>query len=187
MPGEMIWDNGGGDGLWSTPVNWSNNTVPSPGDRVAFNNASSANCVVDVIANNLESITLGQGYNGTVTLAPNCVGGVSNELTLQEDLTIHSGTIVIQGDPTAINAASGGTVDIPHGAGIIINAANITVSSGAKISANSQGFTSNQGPGAGHTQQTGGSYGGYGGTVYGGGHCLLSDSLRLSECTYCFR
>jgi hypothetical protein len=166
VPGEILWDNEGADSNWSTPENWSDDTVPVPGDRVAFNHTSSADCVVDVIANNLASITLGQGFNGTVTLTPNCVDGVSNELTLTEDLTVSSGTLIIQGDPTAVNAASGGTGANPHGEGIIINAANVTVGAGGKISADGQGFVNRQGPGAGVTWSdngAGGSYGGYGG------------------------
>ena len=188
VPGEFVWDGGGVDSNWSTPENWSTDTVPVPGDKVAFNHTSSAECVVDVIANNLTSITLGPGFNGTVTFIPHCVDGVSNELTLIEDLTIHSGTVIFQGDPTAINEASGGTEANPHGAGIIINAANITLASGAKISADSQGFGANEGPGVGSVsgdQGAGGSYGGYGGAgasaPYGFTYGSLSSPTALGS------
>jgi RHS repeat-associated protein len=56
------------------------------------------------------------------------------------------------------------------GSGVIIHANNIQIDSGAKISANSQGYTSG-GPGGGPSGATGsgGGYGGLGGTGTGGG------------------
>ncbi len=41
------WDNGGGDGLWSTGANWSDNAVPATTDTLTFDGTSSADCTID--------------------------------------------------------------------------------------------------------------------------------------------
>ena len=165
-PGEIVWDNGGGDNLWSNPANWKPDGVPNTGDKVVFNTTSTANCIADTVANNLAKISLNSGYTGTVTFNSNFVGGL-NELSLTGNLTVNSGTLLLAGDPSAVNSSSGGTADNPHGKGIIINASNIYVGASGKISANSQGFPGYAGPGKTNEQAAGGSYGGYGGAVYG--------------------
>jgi len=163
VPGEIVWDNGGADSNWSTPENWNPNGVPGPGDRVAFNNLSSADCVVDVSTIDVDALAMNYGYTGTVTLSAASMG--SKELTITGDVTVNSGTLLCVGDTTAINEASGGSVGNPHGEGIIINAPNITVGVTGNLSADGQGFLSNQGPGAGeyaNDQGAGGSHGGIG-------------------------
>jgi hypothetical protein len=166
VPGEIVWDNGGADSNWSTEENWNPDGVPGSGDRVAFNNHSSTDCVVDVSTIDVAALSINYGYTGTVTLSAASIPLASNEFTITGDLTVNAGTLLCVGDTTAINAASGGSVDDPHGEGIIINAPNITVGLNGKISADGQGFLSNQGPGAGeyaNDQGAGGSYGGIGG------------------------
>jgi hypothetical protein len=171
VPGEIIWDNGGADSNWSTPENWNPDGVPGPGNRVAFNNLSSTDCVVDVSTIDVAALSLNYGYTGTVTLSAASMG--SKELTITGNLTVNSGTLLCVGDTTAINEVSGGSVGNPHGEGIIINASNITVGVSGKISANGQGFLSNHGPGAGeyaNDQGAGGSYGGIGGDGVAAAH-----------------
>ncbi|MDY6987281.1 MAG: hypothetical protein SWQ30_04415, partial [Thermodesulfobacteriota bacterium] len=81
------------------------------------------------------------------------------------DLIIDSGvTLECQGDTAAINTASGGTEGDPHGAGAIINAANITVE--GTLSANGMGFPQGQGPEPGYTGHESAGGAGHGG---GGG------------------
>jgi len=70
-----------------------------------------------------------------------------------------------QGDTAAINAASGGTAEDPHGAGAIINAVNITVE--GALSANGLGFPHGQGPEPGYTGHESAGGAGHGG---GGGN-----------------
>lgn len=43
----VVWDNGGGDGLWSTDANWSGDTKPVPTDSVRLDNTSDADLTVD--------------------------------------------------------------------------------------------------------------------------------------------
>ncbi|MBW1859798.1 MAG: hypothetical protein JRI70_06910, partial [Deltaproteobacteria bacterium] len=97
---------------------------------------------------------------GDIALAP----GTYNIAELYIDSGV---TLECQGDPTAINAPSGGTGGDPHGSGVTITAATgITIEEGARVSADTLGFVSNQGPGAGAyaaDQGAGGSYGGKGG------------------------
>jgi len=66
------WDNGGGDGLWSTAANWSSNTKPVAGDSVIFDGTSTANCTIDEAINvadfNINAgYTYSAGVSGTIT------------------------------------------------------------------------------------------------------------------------
>ncbi len=152
---DYTWDDGGpADSNWSTPENWSPDGTPGAGDNVIFDSTSNADCIADVVVDNLASISLNSGYTSTLTLNSDFVGG-SNELTLTGDLTLDSGTILCKGDTSTAN-----------GTGIIINAANVTVGDNGQISANSQGFPGSQGPGSINHQCSGGSHGGYGGALY---------------------
>jgi len=84
----------------------------------------------------------------------------------------NSAILECQGDNNTINAESGGTSENPHGSGVIINSVNITVDSGAKISADAMGFPAN-GPGVGSTTGCRAGGGGYGGR--GGDSSYLTD------------
>lgn len=161
-PGEVVWDNDSGDGLWSTPTNWSTDNLPSSDDRVVFNHTSSTNCYADTIPAGLTYIGLNPGYKATVTLAANLNGG-SRTLNVGE-LRAYSGKLLLQGDTSVINEASGGTEAKPHGAGLTITTANLIVGPNGHISADGQGFGPQAGPGApsGFNWASGGSYGGFG-------------------------
>jgi len=151
------WDNGSADGLWSNPINWTNNTLPSVGDNVIFNNTSTTDCTADLVADNLASITIEANYGQTLTLNSDFVAG-AGALTLTGNVTVNSGTIICKGD-------NDGTPT--NGTGITINAANVTLASGTTISANGQGFGNSAGPGAGAdgTYATGAGHGGKGGEM----------------------
>lgn len=60
------WDNGGGDNLWSTDANWSDNTEPGSGDIALFNATSITNCNIDANIN-IAGIDVQSGYTGTIT------------------------------------------------------------------------------------------------------------------------
>ena len=149
-----VWDDGGADSNWSTPENWAPDGVPGPYDTVVFDDTSDTDCIIDIENVGVAWLTLDTGYTSVVTMR--------YDVEVIRDLLVKSGTILCEGDPTAINEASGGTEEVPHGQGIVITARNVFVESSGSISADYQGFDYNQGPGAGGLH-SGGSYGGYGG------------------------
>jgi hypothetical protein len=66
------WDNGGGDGLWSTCTNWTLDTCPGSSDTAIFDNTSVANSNVDTgFAGSVANLTIQSTYSGTITLQRN--------------------------------------------------------------------------------------------------------------------
>jgi hypothetical protein len=165
-----IWDNDSEDGYWSNPNNWSDDILPAAGDFVVFNANCVDDCSGDEIADNLEHILLDFGYTGTLTIEQDSING-GDTLTVTGDVTVSDGTIVCEADPTAIGS---GTVEDPHGEGIIINAANVAVGESGHISGDGQGFSENQGPGVGDSSSENnvGAGGGHGGNGGNGFNCL---------------
>jgi hypothetical protein len=43
----VTWDGGGADENWSTPGNWSGDTVPGTGDSVVVDGTSTNSCTID--------------------------------------------------------------------------------------------------------------------------------------------
>ncbi|MFA5392754.1 MAG: LamG domain-containing protein, partial [Candidatus Paceibacterota bacterium] len=163
------WKNTSGNGLWSSAndaTNWSLGHKPVAGEYVSFiGHLSNTDCTFDVYADlsgSLASLTLDSSYLKTLTLKKvNSTTG-PGILTITGDITVNGGNIVCQGNPSAIGA---GTASVPYGEGIVLNAANITVASGATLNANGKGFSIIHGPCwvAGITAYgNGGSYGGRG-------------------------
>lgn len=62
------WDNGGGDGLWNTATNWSNNAAPVAGDSVLFDATSNTAASVNVASAALTAFTVTTGYSSTITV-----------------------------------------------------------------------------------------------------------------------
>jgi phosphodiesterase/alkaline phosphatase D-like protein len=159
-----VWDGGGNDTIWSNTLNWSSNTVPIAGDTVIFDGTYVGTTTVDVIANNLASITLDTGFTGgVVEFPPYVVGGTTSSLTLTGNLTVTEGTMIFEGD-SHIDSVSGTAVN--DGTGYTITAASITVGASGKISADGEGFEQGIGPGmtlGDSAGAPGGSYGGLGG------------------------
>jgi hypothetical protein len=56
------------DGLWSTAVNWTGDTVPQAGDVVTLNGTRNAALSVDVDTAALASFTIAAGYTNTCTV-----------------------------------------------------------------------------------------------------------------------
>ncbi|MDY6987285.1 MAG: hypothetical protein SWQ30_04435 [Thermodesulfobacteriota bacterium] len=161
------WDNDSQDGYWSNPNNWSGDTLPAAGDLVLFNASSIDDCAGDDIADDLQHLLLDYGYAGNLTIEQDSVNG-GDTLTVAGDVTINDGAIVCEVDPTAIGS---GTVGSPHGEGITISAASITIGAGGHMSTDGQGFLENEGPGAGDSWSennagAGGGHGGHGGDGY---------------------
>ena len=83
------------------------------------------------------------------------------------DITL-SGTLAVNGNSTVIAQGKNTKAQIDgtwQGAGVTINAANVTVDAGSKITADGQGYVTGCGPGgaAANAYTSGGSYGGKGG------------------------
>ncbi len=81
--------------------------------------------------------------------------------SLAGDLRCATNTIIYPlGNQTNVNAASGGTVGTPHGAGLTLTCANATIA--GTINGDSLGFSAASGPAAGDSNVGGASYGGRG-------------------------
>lgn len=97
------WDNGGGDGLYSNPTNWSGDTKPTTGDSIVFDSTSTVNCNLDEDTAVLASFSVNSGYSGTIS----GVGAINTGT-----LTINAGTLSISGNinvSSAMTLGSGGT------------------------------------------------------------------------------
>ncbi len=107
----VSWDGGGGDLLWSNPLNWSNNQLPGPDDDVTINAA------------------------GDVTIAYDGVGSLSlKSLVLADSLRIGSGVIAVLGNFTinmgqSLNVSSGSASFEVHGSATI-DGASLVVTGG---------------------------------------------------------
>jgi fibronectin-binding autotransporter adhesin len=141
-----------GTGNWSTATNWSLGHAPLAGEDVEFDLMGAANCAVDLANNNLGAMTLAAGYTGTVVFLTKfpAQGGFTN--------------LAIAGDVTVLGGA------LSHGAnttGEVYRLAltvggNLTVPSGSRITADSQGFSAINGPGKQIVGSCSGSHGGLG-------------------------
>ena len=66
---DPVWDNGSGNGLWSTATNWDGNAVPTGSQTVTFNNTSTANCSIDNAGTwSGGTFTIAGTYTGTITV-----------------------------------------------------------------------------------------------------------------------
>lgn len=82
------WDGGGTpSALASNATNWSDNTAPTSGDSVVFDNTSDLNCSWDISLTGYElnSFSVNSGYDGTITL--------SQSLPITYGFTLASGTL----------------------------------------------------------------------------------------------
>ena len=62
----VTWDNGGGDGLWSTCTNWTTDACPSASVIATFDSTSTANVAIDANISVI-GIDINSGYTGTIT------------------------------------------------------------------------------------------------------------------------
>jgi len=100
------WDAGGGaNKLWSTPANWSNDTVPTSADAAVIDNPPDANCLIDATVVAAVCTTLDVGLNNA-TCYLNMTGGA---LTTSGTLAVgHSGAI--GADACGVFTMTGGTI-----------------------------------------------------------------------------
>lgn len=115
---------------WTNPENWSDRVRPCAGEPVTISGT----------AQNMPSIPAGtwpaEGAYGAFVVEAGA-------------------TVTCLGDVTAVNEASGGTADKPHGIGVTINCASADVS--GVVTADGQGFAAKRGPGG---SQESAAYGG---------------------------
>ncbi len=98
------WDNGGGDGLWSTPANWSDNAVPATTDALTFDGTSVANCTIDNVGTwSAGTISVAVAYSGNfiqnvpITISAGIAlgsGANSNTWTMNADITNVGGSAI---------------------------------------------------------------------------------------------
>lgn len=90
------WDGEAGDDNWSSPMNWSDNTVPVAEDTVIFNGTSVKTCVLDV-AVDIAEVRIEATYAGLLQL--------DESLTLKSSMSQAGGWIGGSGQLTvAANA-----------------------------------------------------------------------------------
>ena len=90
----VIWD---GSGDWDVPGNWTGGSVPQSGDDVLFNGTSTSNSDMDRDFT-IKSLTLAEGYTGTVDLqwyTLDCNGGIRVE---EGTLNAASALLYVGGD-----------------------------------------------------------------------------------------
>lgn len=142
QPDRNYWIGSGASTNWSTDANWSKGHAPRPGEDVVFDWSSTADCLANTVTNDLGSLTLADGYGGTVTFARNAVtNGMT--LTVAGDITVNTGNLVFAGDTTFVGA---GTPTKPFGRGYTLVASNITIAAGTSINADGMGFALGTGP-----------------------------------------
>jgi outer membrane autotransporter protein len=105
----QVWDGGGADGLWSNPLNWEGNTLPSFGVPLQFDGALQLTSINNLTAtvsgvtfnSGADAFTLtGSGVGDSVTLN----GGILNSsLNLQ---TVAFGAITLGSDQTFMAEAA---------------------------------------------------------------------------------
>ena len=94
------------------------------------------------------------------------------------------------GDTNAVNAASGGTTNAPHGIGVTINVSGNAVIDGT-LDASKQGFPGNitggwSGPAGGNSNGEGGGYGGKSGKPEGALYGLVQQPTALGSGDYAY-
>ena len=130
---DRIWTGLGNNNNWSEPANWSNDSVPGPGDRAIFNATSTKDAVIDVDFS-IQAMTIEAGYTGTITQGASAltlvnglysqadghfVGG-SGPISFSNTFILSGGTFTASSGSTSFNAsfnqtggnweANGGTV-----------------------------------------------------------------------------
>jgi hypothetical protein len=92
----ITWDGEAGDGLWSTPLNWSTDVVPSSTDDIIFNSSNVTDATIDpAFHGTIAGIQIQSGYTGTITQA--------RSLRVNGPFTMASGTFFGNSDTIDIN------------------------------------------------------------------------------------
>ena len=106
----FFWDDGGGDGLWSTVTNWDDVSAPGTGDTATFN-AASAITIIDLGTGvtigtlafdtaSAAAYTIGAGGVNSQTLTLDNGGSITMASTVAADQLIHA-VVTLGNDDTA--------------------------------------------------------------------------------------
>ncbi|MCA9078469.1 MAG: hypothetical protein KDA93_25805, partial [Planctomycetaceae bacterium] len=112
----VTWDGGGGDLLWSNPLNWSGDLLPGPTDDVTLN------------------------ADGNVTVEFDSGASTIASLQLDDSLELTGGSLVITGDTSVSSGkelvASGPSTSLVADNVISLDGVNLSVSGGAEMTFN---------------------------------------------------
>jgi len=67
LGGLITWDGGGADNLWTTPENWSNDSVPGEFDAIVFDDTSTKDSDATGAARIFNNLEIKSGYTGTIS------------------------------------------------------------------------------------------------------------------------
>jgi HYR domain len=102
------WDGDGGDGLWSNPLNWNNNSVPEDGDLVRLDRFAQIRMNVDTTLLNGQGIETTPGFNfGTLTIEPG-VTLTTQHLYLDYGIIDNYGAVATPGSGVLVDIRIGG-------------------------------------------------------------------------------
>ena len=136
------------------------------GGRISFNGVTVNNFAGTISVSGGASAGGGAGHPGTFYPIP--VGGdftVTFSLGIEADNYTFNNLVITNNAILECRAATNG-VAFTYGTGVVLNVANLTVASGAKLAANDVGFPGGYGPAygqGGYYSGGGGGHGGYGG------------------------
>ncbi len=60
------WDGGAGNGLWSSPANWSGDVLPGAADTAQFDGTNTTDVTIDANVS-VQGVAINAGYTGTIT------------------------------------------------------------------------------------------------------------------------
>lgn len=134
------WTNANGTGLWSDPLNWSGNTVPTTtANRALFNGTSTANCTIDVNVS-CDGIEITSAYSGTITQSGSVTISLDNSDYIQGGGTFNCGSGSFSTVNGGIFTLSGGSFNQSSGNISLNGTASI---SGGTFTGGSGTFSSN--------------------------------------------
>ncbi|MEI6437537.1 MAG: hypothetical protein WCO69_02160 [Candidatus Omnitrophota bacterium] len=136
------WDGGGADNNWSTPANWSGNTVPGTNDSITFDNTSVKDCTIDALGTwSGGTFAISVLYSGIITqnvpftaTSFTMAGGtfIANNTLQVASFPISGGALTIADGVTATSSTftqSGGTVTV----GTTAHTANLNVTTSGVV------------------------------------------------------
>ena len=158
----LMWDGAAGDGLWTSPVNWSSDALPTATDDVQLADGASAT-LGDGSSQSIQGLLLGgTGTSGSLTLSGGSTLASNGLLSLAAD-TGRVANITLSGDSSWTHT---GSASVGVNTGIV----NWTMSDGADFAFDSGSSTIVVGNNSGTTVAL--SLDGAGTTFDGGGHLL---------------
>ncbi|MGH2489062.1 MAG: beta strand repeat-containing protein, partial [Candidatus Limnocylindria bacterium] len=152
------WDGGGLTNLWSDPLNWSLDLVPSAADTAVFNGTSVKNATI-AISTSVQGVAINAGYTGTITqglgaaltvgsaafsqAAGTFVGGTA-AITVNGAFSLSGGSFTSTTATLTVTGAvtkSGGTF-AHNGGTVAFSTSNVTIDVGGSETFNNVSFLS---------------------------------------------